>query len=272
MTEAAGAAGREERRTGDAGDAGKRRAGEDVLGGGMPPGSSPSPGERGKLVPVWPNLLFRELLAALGFGILLMVASIVFDAPLEAPADPTLTPNPAKAPWYFVGLQELLVYFDPWVAGVGIPLVIILGLCSIPYIDPTRDGVGTYALRKRPMASAIFLTGIVGWFLLIAIGMWFRGPGWSWVWPGTEATHAGPAAAARSLPNVVGVPLVLAFFVGGGAWIARRTRDWPGFTRGRRWIFALLVLAMAGTVAKILARLLFGIQYLVSFPGSGFNL
>jgi hypothetical protein len=201
-----------------------------------------------------------------------MVVSLVFDAPLEEPADPTRTPNPAKAPWYFVGLQELLVYFDPWMAGVGIPLIIIFGLCAIPYIDPTRTGMGIYAIRRRPMASAIFLVGLVGWFLLIAIGLWFRGPGWAWVWPGATGVHSQPTGASRSLPNLVGVPLVLAFFGGGGMLIVRRARAWPGFTPARRWIFALLLLAMIGTVIKIIFRLAFDLQYVVSFPQYGFNL
>jgi hypothetical protein len=224
------------------------------------------------MVPVWPHLLFRELVAALLVLVVLMVASIVFDAPLESPADPTRTPNPAKAPWYFVGLQEFLVYFDPWIAGVGIPLIITLGLCAIPYIDPSRRGQGVYTVRRRPLASAIFLIGLVAWFVLIAIGLWFRGPGWSWVWPGEDAASAAVGTASRSLPNIVGVPLVIAFFFGGGALIVRRTARWEGFTRWRRWAFAILFLAMAGTVIKITLRIFFGIQYVVSFDRVGFNL
>jgi hypothetical protein len=243
-----------------------------VLGDVHPPGASPAPPDRTDLVPVWPNLLFRETLATLVLVIGLMVISLVFDAPLEDPADPTRTPNPAKAPWYFVGLQELLVYFDPWVAGVGIPLVIIFGLCAVPYIDPTRTGMGLYAFRRRPMAMAIFLVGLVGWFLLIAIGLWFRGPGWAWVWPGATGVHAELSGASRALPNWVGVPLVLAFFVGGGMLIVRRVRTWKGFTPVRRWTFALLLLAMIGTGIKIALRLAFDLQYLVSFPRVGFNL
>ena len=245
---------------------------EEILGELAPPGSFLPPADRGKLVPVWPNLLFRETIAGLLFVVLLIAASLVFDAPLEDPADPTRTPNPAKAPWYFVGLQELLVYFDPWVAGVAIPLVIILGLSAIPYLDPTREHGGVYALRRRPLASSLFLFGLVAWFGLIAIGMWFRGPGWSWVWPGETVVPAEPTAAVRALPNGVGIPLVLAWFAGGGAWIVRRTRRWPRFTPARRWGFALLALAMAGTALKIVLRLALGISHVVSFPGTGFNL
>jgi len=243
-----------------------------VLGEVHPPGSAAAPPGRSDLVAVWPNLLFREMLAVLLFVIVLSVLSLLINAPLEDPADPTRTPNPAKAPWYFVGLQELLTYFDPWVAGVVIPTLIIVGLCAIPYIDPTRSGQGVYTVRRRPMASAVFITGVVGWFWLIATGLWFRGAGWAWVWPWSAASSAAAAEASRSLPNVIGVPLVLAYLLGGGAWIVRRTAQSPGFTTARRWTFALLLLAMAGTLIKIVLRLAFGVQYLVHFDRVGFNL
>lgn len=223
------------------------------------------------MVTVWPHLLFKELLVALGFVILLTVASVIFDAPLEEPADPMHTPNPAKAPWYFVGLQELLVYFDPWLAGVGIPILITIGLCLIPYLDPTRNDQGVYTVRRRPVASAIFITGIAGWFVLIAIGTWFRGAGWGWVWPG-QATIAETSRGPWNLPNVVGVPLVIGWFLGGGAWIVRRTASWPGFTTWRRWTFALLLLAMAGTALKIVLRVVFDLRYVVSFARLGLDI
>jgi len=238
---------------------------ERVLGEVRPPGSGAGPAGHRDLVTVWPHLLYRELIATLLCVVVLGAVSMLFNAPLEDPADPTRTPNPAKAPWYFVGLQELLAYFDPWVAGVAIPTIIIIGLCAIPYVDPTRRGEGVYAVRERPLAAGIFIAGVVGWFALIAIGLWFRGPGWSWVWPWAPAAQSHALAPSRSLPNWVGVPLVLAYFAAGGAWIVRRTAAWPGFTPARRWTFALLLLAMAGTLIKILLRLLFGIQYLVHF-------
>jgi hypothetical protein len=224
------------------------------------------------MVTAWPDLFFRELLAVLLCVVLLAVVSMLFNAPLEDAADPTLTPSPARSPWYFVGLQELQTYFDPWIAGVAIPALIFFGLCAIPYIDPTRTGQGIYSLRERPMASAIFLTGLVGWFVLLAIGLWFRGPGWAWVWPWSARPSAATIQAARSLPNLVGIPLVLAYLVGGSAWVARWSAGWPGFTRARRWIFAVLLVGMTGTALKIVLKLVFGIQYLVRFDRYGLNL
>jgi hypothetical protein len=230
------------------------------------------PGTEQELVTVWPHLLYRELLALLLCLILLFAASIVFNAPLELPANPTDTPNPAKAPWYFVGLQELLVYFDPWMAGVVIPLVIILGLAAIPYLDGTRRGEGVYALRERPVAFIVFTAGLAAWFILIAVGSWMRGPGWQWIWPGQHGLDSAARETMRSFPNALGVPLFLAYWIGGGWLIARRARDWPGLTRGRRVLLAFLALAMTGTFLKVLLRLLLGVKYVVSFPGIGLNI
>jgi hypothetical protein len=171
-----------------------------------------------------------------------------------------------------VGLQELLVYFDPWIAGVMLPLAIIIGLCAIPYFDPSRKAEGVYSLRERPLAFTIFTVGLVAWTLLIVIGSWFRGPGWLWVWPWDPVATGSQTDAVRSIPNAIGVPLVVAYFVGGGWLIARWTRSWADFTTARRWTFALLLLAMGGTLIKILMRLLMGIKYVVSFESVGFNI
>ncbi len=119
-----------------------------------------------------------------------MVWSITLNAPLEEPANPTLTMNPAKAPWYFLGLQEMLVYFDPWMAGVVMPSLIIIGLMVIPYIDTNPLGNGYYTFKQRKFSILTFIFGfIVLWVTMIVIGTLIRGPGWMWFWPGD---HLGP--------------------------------------------------------------------------------
>lgn len=134
-------------------------------------------------VDVWPHLVKREYIAAAATVIFIMIWSILQDAPLEAIANPNVTTNPSKAPWYFVGLQELLVYFDPWIAGVVMPGLIIVGLIAIPYIDTNPKGVGYYAWKERPFANTLFMLGVVMWFALIYIGYACRGPNYAWYWP-----------------------------------------------------------------------------------------
>jgi hypothetical protein len=132
----------------------------------------------------WPHLVKLELLVTLFMMVLLMVWSIPIDAPLEEMANPGLSPNPAKAPWYFLGLQDMLVYFDPWIAGVLIPVMIIVGLMLIPYLDPNPRGSGYYTLKERKAIIATFFFGFhVLWILFIVIGTFLRGPGWMWFWP-----------------------------------------------------------------------------------------
>jgi hypothetical protein len=131
-------------------------------------------------VQVWPFLVRVEFLGALIVMVILTFWSFLLDAPLEEPANPALTPNPSKAPWYFLGLQEILVYFDPWIAGVLIPTLIIVGLCAIPYIDINPRGNGYYTYKERRFAVLVFAFGfLVLWVALIVLGTFFRGPGWN---------------------------------------------------------------------------------------------
>src|SRR5258705_2199322 len=97
-------------------------------------------------VHTWPYLVRGEFIAGCVLLLVLLVWSITVDAPMEEPANPTKTPNPSKAPWYFLGLQEMLVYFDPWIAGVVLPSLIIVGLMVIPYVDinPTTTTTSTW--------------------------------------------------------------------------------------------------------------------------------
>jgi len=138
-------------------------------------------------VQVWPYLVRLEFLAAIIVMAVLVVWSITVNAPLEEPANPALTPNPSKAPWYFLGLQEMLVYFDPWIAGVVLPTLIIIGLMAIPYIDINPKGNGYYTFKERKFAVTVFLIGFIGlWVMMITLGTFFRGPGWNFFMPWEE--------------------------------------------------------------------------------------
>ena len=132
----------------------------------------------------WPHLVRMEFLVALFVIIGLTIWSLTIDAPLEEPANPTKTPNPSKAPWYFLGLQEMLVYFDPWHAGVVLPTLIIVGLMVIPFIDTNPRGNGYYCYKDRKWEILTFIFGFhVLWVTMIIIGTFFRGPGWNLFWP-----------------------------------------------------------------------------------------
>lgn len=153
---------------------------------GMVPGK-PVAGERmdpaeDDNVLVYPHLLVRHAVAALVTLLTVMVISVLFDAPLRAIANPTITPNPEKAPWYFAALQELLAHFHPLIAGVLVPGAIIIGLVALPYIDRSLY----IRASHRRVAVSTFTTFMVIWIILTIIGFAFRGPNWGWVWPWQE--------------------------------------------------------------------------------------
>ena len=132
----------------------------------------------------WPDLVYTELLCMILLTIVMIVWSVGLRAPLEEAANPTSSPNPAKAPWYFLGLQEMLVYFDPWLAGVVLPTLIVVGLMAIPYIDTNPRGNGYYSFRERKWEIGVFLYGfLVLWSFLIITGTFLRGPNWSFYGP-----------------------------------------------------------------------------------------
>ena len=115
---------------------------------------------------------------------MLIVWSIEITAPIEEPAASARTPNPSKAPWYFLGLQELLVYFDPWLAGVLLPSFIIVGLCAIPFIVVNPKGNGYYTFEERKFAVAFFWVGcLLFWVSFVILGTFLRGPNWSFFGP-----------------------------------------------------------------------------------------
>ncbi len=136
---------------------------------------------------VWPDLVYIEFICMIIWTVVLVVWSLVIPAPLEEPANPGNTPNPSKAPWYFLGLQELLVYFDPWMAGVVLPSIIIFGLMAIPYIDVNPKGNGYYSFKDRRLAILTFCIGFfVMWDYMIVLGTILRGPGWNYFGPFEE--------------------------------------------------------------------------------------
>jgi len=140
--------------------------------------------EDNEKVLVWPNLVYTELICIVLISALLTIWAIGLKAPLEQPANPAESPNPSKAPWYFLGLQEMLVYYDPWLAGVVFPTLIIVGLMAIPFIDVNPKGSGYYTFQERKWEIGIFLFGfLILWVLLIILGTFLRGPNWNFFGP-----------------------------------------------------------------------------------------
>src|ERR1700723_1174051 len=232
-----------------------------------------------KEVHVWPYLLRIELLAAIIVTLILMVWSITLNAPLEEPANPNLTMNPAKAPWYFLGLQEMLVYFDPWIAGVVMPTLIIFGLMVIPYIDTNPLGAGYYTWKQRKFEIGTFLFGfIVLWVSMITIGTFIRGPGWQWFWPGQTWDHNRLIYEVnRDLPDLFGITsnwvkgifgliVVGGFYAIGGFLLhgffrRNNPKDYKRMSLLQYSIMMFFVLTMFALPIKMALRLMFHIKY-----------
>ena len=239
-----------------------------------------------KEIQTWPYLLRIEFLAAIVVTAILMVWSITLNAPLEELSNPNLTMNPAKAPWYFLGLQEMLVYFDPWIAGVVMPTLIIIGLMVIPYIDANPLGMGYYTLKQRKFAIGTFCFGfMVLWLAMVVIGTFIRGPGWVWFLPGRtwDPTYQ-PYAVNRDLPDLLSITSIWgktifgAIVVGAYAvlagWGIHKLVTWNDFNKKifqrmgliqyvTMQVFLVLMLSLP---IKILIRLLFNIKYVWVTP------
>ncbi len=229
----------------------------------------------------WPYLTRVELLAALVLIIVLIIWSILIDAPLEEAANPTVTPNPAKAPWYFLGLQEMLVYFDPWIAGVVLPSLIIIGLMLIPYLDTNEKGNGSYSLIERPFAASVFIFGffVLG-LMMIVLGVFFRGPGWNFFWPWEYwDPHKVVAITNVDLPQALGIMSPAGAFIIGAicvlGWYGSGVVYYIFFRRGpviiklglvRYVLVSFLLLTMLAVPVKVLLRLLFNIKYVWVTP------
>jgi len=133
---------------------------------------------------VWPDLVYTELICMVGVTAFLLAWAILLPAPLEEPASSVKTPNPSKAPWYFLGLQEMLVYFDPWYAGVVLPSLVVFGLMAMPYLDFNKKGNGYYSIEERKFSYLVYQFGFFElWITLIILGTFLRGPNWNFYGP-----------------------------------------------------------------------------------------
>ena len=130
----------------------------------------------------WPHLLVRHVVVGLGVAAVVLALGVAFAAPLRGLANPNQTPEPAKAPWYFAGLQELLSHFDPLVAGILVPLGAVLTLVLVPYIDRNPSTVA----RQRKVAIVLFCGLLLLALVLTVVGTFFRGPGWRLIAPWTH--------------------------------------------------------------------------------------
>ena len=153
---------------------------DDRIAQGLPPVEK----ENDEKVLVWPDLVYTELICMVAVAALLLFWAIALPAPLEEPASSVKTPNPSKAPWYVLGLQEMLVYFDPWYAGVVLPSLVIFGLMAMPYLDFNKKGNGYYSIAERKFAYLTFQFGFLElWITLIILGTFLRGPNWNFFGP-----------------------------------------------------------------------------------------
>ena len=251
--------------------------------------------ETAEKVLTWPDLVYTELICLVLCTVLLIGWSIALKAPIEEPANPTASPNPAKAPWYFLGLQEMLVYFDPWLAGVVFPGLIIVGLGAIPYIDTNPQGNGYYTLKERKAAITIFLFGyLILWILLVILGTFLRGPNWNFFGPyeywdahklealvnvnlseyiWVKGLHMG-LSTNPLIREMFGFILILAYFLTIPTLMAKKWFN--GFYNMlgpiRYHVMMFLLLCMVALPVKMLLRWLFNLKYIVGIPEYFFNI
>jgi len=258
---------------------------------------------------VWPDLVYTELICMVALTALLLLWAIGLQAPLEEPASSVKTPNPSKAPWYFLGLQEMLVYYDPWMAGVVLPSVVVFGLIAIPYIDFNKEGNGYYTIEQRKFAYLVFQFGfLVMWITLIVMGTFLRGPNWNffgmyetWDAHKVEALNnvdlseyfwvhwlsmARPRAPEGSgaimqlayilLRESLGIVLVIAYLAGLPAMLVAGSKFFRelflkmGFLRFM--VLANLIQMMALLPIKMVLRWTIDLKYFISIPEYFLNL
>ncbi len=258
-------------------------------------GQSLLEGDKDDKVLVWPDLVYTEFICLIVAAAALVFWSILLRAPLESPANPGGPPNPSKAPWYFLGLQEMLVYYDPWMAGVLLPGLIIVGLIAMPFIDTNPKGNGYYTLKQRPFAIATWLFGfLILWVVLIVFGTFLRGPNWNFFGPYQFwDSHLTVPLTNVNLSDFVwifglGKPLPpnpflreIAGLVFIGFWVVLlpfvimpkmlpRLKAQMG--QPRFWIMAILLVVMALLPLKMVLRWVFNLKYFVYLPEFNLNL
>lgn len=244
---------------------------------------------------VWPDLVYIEFICLVCASAVLLVWAIALPAPLEEPANPTVSPNPSKAPWYFLGLQEMLVYFDPWIAGVVFPTVILLGLMCIPYIDNNRKGSGYYTFNDRKMAISIFLfCWLCLWVFLISTGTFLRGPNWNFFGPFeywdphklavlnnvnlSEIIYMkilGRGTPHNIFLREIGGFIVMGFYFGLVPLIMAKTICKNVYQRLgvlRYSIFIVLILLALSLPIKMGLRWAFNMKYIIAIPEFFFNI
>ncbi|MBI4474898.1 MAG: hypothetical protein HY646_19665 [Acidobacteria bacterium] len=251
--------------------------------------------ETSEKVLTWPDLVYTELICMVVLTVILIAWSILLKAPLEEPANPSASPNPSKAPWYFLGLQEMLVYYDPWLAGVVFPGLIIVGLMAIPYIDTNPKGNGYFTLRERKWEIGVFLFGfLILWILLVILGTFLRGPNWNFFGPYEYwDIHKLEALVNVNLSEYIwvkglgmGLPtnplireffgfvVILAYYLAIPPLFAKKW--FSGFYKtlgpARFHVMMFLLLTMAALPIKMLLRWLFNLKYIVGIPEYFFNI
>jgi hypothetical protein len=245
---------------------------------------------------VWPDLVYTELICMVVCTFILVVWSVVLKAPLEQPASTSKIPNPSKAPWYFLGLQEMLVYFDPWMAGVVLPTFIIIGLIVLPYIDFNQKGNGYFTFAQRKFAVTTFLFGfVVLWVTLIVLGTFLRGPNWNFFGPFEEwDVHKNVPLVNVNLSEYFWLSLMGRGVEGMGWFI----RELPGILLVLAYLFLLppilaktilrsyfikmgfirffilvtLIQFMAALPIKMFLRWTINLKYIVFIPEAFFNI
>ena len=218
---------------------------------------------------VWPELPFKELMCMIVVMAVLIIWALWLDAPLGEIATPSRTENPAKAPWYFIGLQEILVYFDPWYSGVVLPSIIMGGLMAIPYLDTNPKGVGEYNFSARKFAMINFLIGYAMWMGAIVVGQFMRGPSWMFFWPWEvwDDTIYHAEVVLKNIPNVIGAIAMGAYCAFGYFW--PKFRKWNiavKLDNIRYAIIIILMLLMYAVPIKVVLRQIFHIRYIFVTP------